>query len=231
MFYAGHDLEALADLRNYSRAILAQFAPHVRGRVLEVGAGIGNFAAHWVDQVDSAVLVEPADNLFARLTERFAGDGRVRALHGTAEEADLPLGGFDATIMVNVLEHVPDDGATVRRLFDVLRPGGVMLQFVPALPAIYGALDEELGHHRRYAKHALADVVRAAGFAIERVRWFDALGILPWFIVGRVLQSRRIDPDSALLYDRVVVPALSRFERRVALPFGKNLICIARKPS
>lgn len=231
VYYAGHDLEALADLANYSGAILDRFSPHLRGKVLEVGAGIGNFAARFLPLVDEAVLVEPAHNLFDRLSGRFAGDARVRALHGVVEEAPLDAGAFDAAVMVNVLEHVPDDDATLRRLHELLRPGGALLLFVPALPAIYGELDRELGHHRRYTKGGLDDVVRGAGFKVERLEWFDLLGVVPWFLVGRVLRSKHIDPRGAMLYDRVVVPALSSLERRVPPPVGKNLVCVGRKPS
>lgn len=229
--YAGHDLEALADLKNYSNAVIDGFAPHLRGRVVEVGAGIGNFAARFRPLVDEAVLVEPAVNLFDRLAERFAGDDAVRAVRGVVEEVPLEGGTFDAAVMVNVLEHIEDDGATLRRLRDLLRPGGALLLFVPAMPGLYGSLDREMGHHRRYTRGGLRDVVGAAGFAIDKLCWFDSLGVVPWFVVGRVLKATRIDARAAFIYDRVVVPGLSSVERRVHPPFGKNLLCVGRKPS
>jgi SAM-dependent methyltransferase len=227
-FYAGHDLEALAHLENYSGAILACFAPHVRGRVLEVGAGIGNFAATYLDKVDEALLVEPASNLFGRLDERFAASSRVRCFHGVLDDADPQPGSFDAAVMVNVLEHVRDDAGTLRLLRRALRPDGRLLLFVPALPILYGAMDEEMGHCRRYTRRTLRRTVEDAGFAVERLDYFDVLGMLPWFVVGRVLRRRFVDPAAARLYDRVVVPGLSRLERVVRPPLGKNLVLVAR---
>src|SRR5437660_5010024 len=144
--YEGHELEALADLPRYVGWILRAFGGHLRGRVLELGAGIGNFAAHYVDAVDEAVLLEPARNLFPTLAPRFAGHAHVRTVCGILDEwCDLPAkrGGpgarpFDAAVMVNVLEHIGDDLGTVRRLGPLLRPGGKLLVFVPALPWLYG---------------------------------------------------------------------------------------------
>lgn len=229
--YEGHDLEALADLRNYTAAILAAFAPNVRGRVVEVGAGIGNFAARFRPLIDEALLVEPATNLYGRLVDRFAGDAAVRTFHGVLDDAPAARGTFDAAIMVNVLEHVDDDVGTLRRLHELLRPGGALLVFVPAMPALYGSLDREMGHVRRYTKDGLRDAATSAGFTIEQLRWFDSVGVVPWWIVGRVLRRRRIDEGGAKLYDRVVVPALTQLERRFAPPFGKNLVCVGRKAS
>ncbi len=227
-YYAGHDLEALAHLENYTDAILHRFAPFLHGRVLEVGAGIGNFAALYVDRIDEALLVEPAANLYPRLTERFASRPSIRCFAGILDDAAPAPGTFDAAVMVNVLEHVRDDGATLRQLRTALRPDGRLLLFVPALPILYGALDAEMGHERRYTRASLREVVEASGFQIDTLEYFDSFGVLPWFVVGRVLRRRFVDPAGAQLYDRLVVPGLSRIERRVSLPFGKNLILVAR---
>src|SRR5438876_7264771 len=71
-YYEGQDLEALADLPRYYQWILKTFAPYLTGRVLEVGAGTGNFSAHYVDAVQEAVLLEPARNLYPTLAARVA---------------------------------------------------------------------------------------------------------------------------------------------------------------
>ena len=86
---------------------------------------------------------------------------------------------FDAVVLGEVLEHVPDDGAAVAEVARVLRPGGVLALSVPAHPRLYGPSDRWAGHVRRYRRAGLLDTVTAGGLEVERcVAWgfpFSAL--------------------------------------------------------
>jgi SAM-dependent methyltransferase len=236
--YEGHDLEALADLPHYVGWILRGFAGHFGQRVLEVGAGTGNFSVRYVDTVEEAVLLEPARNLYPTLLARFAGRAHIQPICGLLEDwLDRPAvhGGhdgrpFDSAVMVNVLEHIADDHGTVERLAGLLRPGGKLLVFVPALPWLYGSLDAEVQHHRRYSRVTLSRVVSEAGLDLLSMRYFDVAGVLPWLTVGRVLRRRSFSSRAAQVYDRLVVPVMSRLERWLPVPLGKNLLCVAQRP-
>ena len=237
--YVGHDLEALADLPHYVRWILDGFGGHLRGRVLEIGAGTGNFSAGYLDRVDEAVLLEPARNLYPTLAARFADKPHIQTASGVLEEwieRSPEQGGpdgrpFDAAVMVNVLEHIADDYGTVRRLARLLRPGGKLLIFVPAVRMLYGSLDAEVHHYRRYSRHGLRRVVRQAGLEMVSLQSFDAAGVFPWLVAGRVLRRRSFSAMAAKIYDRWIVPLASRMERWLPPPLGKNLICIAQRPA
>lgn len=231
--YDGHDLEALADLPRYTGWILDEFSPFLRGRVIEVGAGIGNVALRYLDRsgpaaVTDAVLVEPAANLHARLVQRVGSDARVHTVHGTLDAVPAALldRPFDAAVMVNVLEHIEDDLGTLRRLRELLRPGGAVCLFVPAGPWLFGSLDRAVHHVRRYRRRELDHVVRAAGFEVAKLAWFDALGMVPWFVAGRVLRRKTFDRTAAMLYDQVGVPLTRAVEARVRLPVGKSLVAV-----
>ncbi len=225
--YDARSLETLASLQRYSRWIRDGFGAALRGRVLEVGAGTGNFAETWVPECASAVLLEPAASPRALLESRFAGDARVRVVDVPLADA-TDLGTFDAVVLVNVLEHLDDDAAELARVRAHLAPGGAVLLFVPALPALYGSLDALVGHRRRYTRQTLGAAVRAAGLEVVRMRWFDVLGVVPWWIVGRVLRKPSFDGPLAPLYDRAVVPWASVLERVLPPLLGKNLLCVAR---
>ncbi|MFO0629266.1 MAG: methyltransferase domain-containing protein [Polyangiales bacterium] len=229
--YEGQDLEALSGLVRYQSWILRWIRPHLRGRVLEVGAGVGAIADHYVDLVGEAVLLEPAANLATRLRARFADRAHVSVHEGTLDTLDRADGSLDAAVLVNVLEHIPDDLGALRRLHALVRPGGALAIMVPAMSAIYGSLDALVGHVRRYERAQLREVVTAAGFRVETLRWLDAAGVIPWLVFGRVLRQRRFNPAVARLYDRVAVPVSRAIEERVEPPWGKNLICIARRDS
>lgn len=227
--YEGRDLEALSGVHRYQRWIVDAFRSRLRGRVLEVGAGIGNLTEHYVDTVREAVLLEPSGHLAERLHARFANRSHVRTMASVVDDpaAELRLASFDACILVNVLEHIEDDGAMLRRLGALLKPGGSLLLFVPALPVLYGTLDALHGHHRRYTKGSLRLAVESAQFGVRELRYFDLLGIAPWFFAGRILRRRGFDPVTAGLYDRFVVPIGSTLEALYEPPIGKNLVCIA----
>lgn len=225
--YQGQDLEALANLRHYTRWILDGFAPHLRGRVLEVGAGIGNVSARYLDQVQAATLVEPAANLYARLEQRFAGNTSVQTFCGTLAELPAEHREFDCALMVNVLEHIADDRAVLRQLAERVRPGGAVLIFVPALQALYGSLDAMVGHERRYAKRELGEKLRGAGLRIEKLHYMDVIGMAPWLVAGRVLRQRSFHAGGAELFDRWAVPVGRALESVVAPPIGKSLLAVA----
>jgi SAM-dependent methyltransferase len=234
--YDGHDLEALADIPNYQRWILQHFGAHLRGRVLEIGAGIGTYAHLYLDNVDSAVLLEPAKNLTTQLTQSFRGSDKVRIVSRPLTEAcedgysELQAGSFDAILSINVLEHVDDDLGMLRTACELLRPGGTLLLFVPALGWLYGSLDRLVEHRRRYSLRQLRALLDSARFETFQMRYFDRLGVLPWFITGRILRQRRFSRGAAQVYDRVAVPLGATVERWITPPLGKNLLALARRP-
>lgn len=232
--YDGRDLEVLADMPHYQAWVLDLFGPALGGDVVEVGAGIGNLSGPLLSRVHSAVLIEPAHNLVERLRAR-AAPHNATVFGGTLAEACnagvVRTGGHDAVLFVNVLEHIHDDGAELIRARALLKPDGALLVYVPALPFLFGALDRAVGHVRRYTPGGLRQIVEGAGFAIDELRYVDALGMLPWFIVGRVLD--RASFGGAPIYDRFAVPLLRRLEAAFPPKLGKNLVCVAhvRRPT
>lgn len=228
--YVGTELYALAEAKNYYRWVVSQFAPFLGKRVIEIGAGIGTFSLSILTHttVSELVMVEPGDNLFPLLQKRFAGEPRVRIIHGYFQDLD-PSASADSVVLVNVLEHVAEDRALLNDVHEVLLPGGTLLLLVPALSVIYGTLDEAFGHYRRYSVPSLADKLQEAGFQILLLSYFNLPGILGWFLTGRVLRRRTLKPRHVRLYDRWVVPWLSRLEGRWPPPFGQSLMAVARK--
>jgi SAM-dependent methyltransferase len=234
-------LEVGEDLPRYTEWLLEDFRAHLRGRVIEVGAGIGTIARRYVDKVDEAVLVEPAPNLHERLARDLAGKSNAHPLNGTLQDVfgktvdsksgsvSVAEGTFDVAIMVNVLEHIPEDEEVLRLLFRLLKPGGSLLIFVPAIPFLYGALDARVGHVRRYTRRTLSRVIEGAGFAITKLRYFDLLGMVPWFVTGRLLRQETVGSGSAKFYDQYIVPLCALVDNVTKPEMGKNLICVAHK--
>ena len=63
----------------------------------------------------------------------------------------------------------------------VLMPGGVIVLIVPALPALYGPIDRNLGHYRRYSRASLSAVAHEAGLRIRKMHYMNCVGLFGWW--------------------------------------------------
>lgn len=229
-FYEGLELQTLKNADNYYRAILSHFAPFFGERVIEIGAGLGTFS-HLILNLASTsrlTVIEPADNLFPILQEEFSGNVKVRVVKGCLKDFTDTLS-QDSAVLVNVLEHIEDDETVLREVHRVLKPGGTILLFVPALPCLYGSLDESFGHVRRYTKSALTSKLEKINFQILHLQYFNFPGIAPWFFAGKVLKRRSLPLSGVRIYDQWVMPWVSRLERKWKPPIGQSILAIARK--
>ena len=248
--YASDELGAMAGAVNYQSAILERFLGHLPesgGHVVEIGAGIGSVAAQLLDVTVRAgrplarlTLVEPAANNVPRLLERF-GEGTAAGAPGGTRVVIRPAyfadvvdelvarGGADAIVMVNVLEHVPDDATLLADVHRALRPGGRLCLFVPALPWLFGSLDEAFEHHRRYTVRGVRTLLEGAGLRPRELHYMNAAGIVPWFVAGRLLRRRTLSPAAIALYDRLVMPWVRRLERHWTPPLGQSVLAVAER--
>jgi len=102
---SGTELDALTLAHNYYRSILTHLAPYVGKRTVEVGAGIGTFSDILLKYTEASelTLVEPADDLFQVLKNRFPGETRAEVVHTHVEDLPGSLAA-DSVVLVNVLE-------------------------------------------------------------------------------------------------------------------------------
>jgi SAM-dependent methyltransferase len=232
-FGAAQDLERLGTAKHFFDWVLDELDPYLRGRLLEVGAGLGTITRKLVDRYPdlSIVALEPAENVFADLESYAALTPRVSALRQTlAEYGPEQAGGFDAVLYLNVLEHIADDKRELRLAARTLRPGGALLVFGPALEWLYSELDYRAGHYRRYSLRRLRALASAAGFKVVSARYFDMLGVLPYLMVYRLARHDDIAGSTLWGYDRTVVPLSRLLQRAVGRPpLGKNVILVAVK--
>lgn len=227
--YPGKDLEAMSFAVNYHRWIVGEFEPFLGKTIAEVGAGIGSVSRLLLEKgIERLFAFEPSPGMYALLEKELLQDPRAKTINdffGPRHAENQ----FDSIVYLNVLEHIEDDRAELAGALEALRPGGHLLVFVPALPWLYSDLDRSIGHFRRYTKRSLCDVVERAGFVLKNARYFDAAGILPWY-VNFVLLRNTLGSGSVSLYDRLVVPVMRRIERLVHPPLGKNVLLVASKP-
>ena len=109
----------------------------------------------------------------------------------------------------------------LRHFGGILQTGGHLLLFVPALPFLFSDMDRVLCHHRRYLLAGLRSAVEKAGFQIVCSRYFDLLGILPWWLVNTVGGKKSFNQAHPRLYDRVGIP-VTRAAGSLAPPYRKK---------
>ena len=227
--YSGTELDAMAEAHNYCRWIMRYFAPYLGPRVVEIGAGTGTFSELLLKQPSTSelVLFEVASNLFPMLQQRFS-DRKVQ-VHCGPFAPSLLGGPADSIVLVNVLEHIQDDGDLLLQIRESLRPGGRILLFVPASTWNYGSLDKAFGHYRRYSKRGLNQRLEAAGFRVMLMHHVNMMGIASWFLAGRVLRQTTLRPAQVRWYDRWVVPWSFKLERMFEPPLGQSLLAVAAR--
>jgi SAM-dependent methyltransferase len=230
--YEGRDLEALASLSRYYARIMEGFQPYLHGHAVEFGSGRGTVSNYLLPHVSAIDLVEPSPNLFSLLKEEMTNRDGV-SLYGETLESYLERAepeSRDTTVMVNVLEHIEDDALALRQIHQMLKPGGHLLIFVPALRFLYSEFDRLVGHHRRYHRKELAQLATDNGYEVITSEYCDVLGILPWLVMNRWLGFTSLSPRLAKLYDTIGTPTSTLIEKVFRPPFGKNVLMVARRP-
>jgi|SRR5436190_7045662 len=222
------EFAALAEARNYRQALFTEFEKSLKGEVIEVGAGIGQMTEHLMrlPNVRRALAIEPDRGFCAHHRAQFPSH---ELLEGTV--ADLPAKTTcDAILNINVLEHIREDEAELKRYTDLLRERhGALCLFVPACPEIYAPIDKDFGHFRRYTYAELKAKLGRAGFTIERLHYFNFVGYFAWWLNFCVLKKRMFEREKVRAYDRMIFPAVHAIESRVLRPpFGQSLLAVAR---
>jgi 2-polyprenyl-3-methyl-5-hydroxy-6-metoxy-1,4-benzoquinol methylase len=132
----------------------------------------------------------------------------------------------DVIVMHDVLEHIGDDKGAVARLRELIVDDGRLILSVPALPALFGFHDEQLGHHRRYTRRSLRSILSPA-FDVRQIRYFG-LGFVPvTAYYSRVRRRPYPMPAESGAVSRAF-RALCALEGRVPVPLGTSLVCLAR---
>ncbi len=203
-------------------------------RILEVGCGTGSNLAllQRYGQVDA---VEPDDPARALASARSG----IAVKGGLLPDGvHLEDGAYDLIVLLDVLEHIPDDLGTLAALRSKLARDGRLLVTVPASPWMWSSHDAAHHHHRRYTAATLTKVFEAAGFRVRYRSHFNTV-LFPLIAAARLAGKllRREGGDDAIPPRPVngLLRGLFGLERhlvgRAALPFGVSLALVAEPAS
>ena len=228
--YPGDELDLFAVATNWKYYFAKLLHPHLRGRVLEVGAGIGG-TTHtlWNDSVASWTCLEPDPNLAARLKSRVGHiEPTPDCIVGTIDDLQSSLR-FDTILYIDVLEHIVDDQGELRSAARYLAPGGSLVVLSPAFQTLFSKFDVAVGHQRRYTSRSLARVFPAE-LTKTAVFYADSLGTL--LSLGNRIATRQSKPKASQLrlWDRVVIPLSRGIDPLFRRFLGRSVIAVYRRP-
>ena len=207
--------------------------PPAEARILEVGCGTG----HNLAMLTSFGTLEASElDQCARAVAQTRFSGKV-------EEAKLPdlsmfqRNGYDLIALLDVLEHVPDDLASLRSIHRRLKPGGALLMTVPANPWMWSAHDKAHHHYRRYTKVQLEELFLRSGLEIELLSYFNSL-LFPLIaaarLVGKIFARATADDRLPNRWANNLLNRIFGFESlligRLPMPFGVSLVAVLRRP-
>lgn len=228
------DLEHLKEAEGLTQWMFEQFEDDVRGRVLEVGAGIGTFTDLLLEKpIDHLIALEPWEPCVEALEREFGSNERVSVVAEALPDAPSLVGEdetIDFILCQNVLEHIGDDLGALRAMAAVLKPGGRLHLLVPANPRLYGPLDQAYAHFRRYTKPVVRERLMLAGLEVDDLYSFNALGLAGWWVQNRRGSDAEISSGSLRAYE-MLLRAWKPIEKRWRPPIGLSVIARARKAS
>lgn len=219
-------LEEMSAARNYRQWLAYLVLPFLGDDPLEIGSGTGDYAELWAKAGLTITATEGYQPLVDHLRRRFDGQDNVRVRPLMAPVTER--GSYSAVVALNVLEHIPDDVAALRSFAGLVRPGGAVVMFVPAFPALMSEFDLTVGHQRRYRRRSLTNAMTAAGLHPESVRYVNVVGFFGWLVMMRLLRGRPGAGPLLTMFDRAIVPVMRRVEAAIPPPFGQSLLAVAR---
>lgn len=222
-------LDDLSEAVHYNEWIYKMVRHHLGHRTLEIGCGTGNLTGS-LSRHGQVLAVDVHPGYLQAARKRWGRQKNVRFQKVDLSRDLRSLKKFraDTILCVNVLEHLSDDHAVLTRCHELLPPGGKLLLFVPAFQFLFGSMDETYGHFRRYSLPDLKTKMERAGFSVVYGRYLNLLGVLGWWINGKVLRKKIIPRSQMLLYDKILVFS-SLVERYLPKPLGLSVFCVGKK--
>lgn len=167
-------------------------------RVLEVGCGAGTTLrqlksaglCNWIGGVE----LFPTAAAEAAAVLDYVCQGNIETI-----ELGIEIGSIDVVLCLDVLEHLVDPWATVRKLTSLLKPGGVLIASLPnvrhikvVMPLLFrgewdyksfGLLDRT--HLRFFTKSTATELIQSAGLQVDSIRNIG----LEWTPVKRLVRA------------------------------------------
>lgn len=232
--YRGNEsLQDTALRQNFNNWLYEQIFPGIRGNILEVGSGIGIYSEKIVSDFPNShiTLTDVSETYVSALMERFPNKNVTVSKLDLDSKVDYDNIGnekFDTIIAINVLDNVKDNEFALQQLYKLLKKDGMLLLLLPAHKFLYNQLDINIGRLRRYSRKELELKIEKANFKIIKLFHFNFMGLIGWYLNGRVGKNPKLNDNAFKLFDKMIV--VSKIVEKVTMKqFGLSIICYLKK--
>ncbi len=228
-------LEAVSIAVNFNAWMYKTISSFCKGKILEIGSGIGNISSHFISDNKDITLSDIRDNYVNELRDKFQLEhDSVLKLDLTDEDFDQKhqklFNKYDTIFALNVVEHILDDNLAIKNAKKLLKPSGKLIILVPAYQILYNSFDKALEHYRRYTSKSLNKLFVNNELKIEHNQYFNAFGMLGWFVSGRILRKKTIPIKQMKIYDNLLFVAKT-IDKIAMNKIGLSVITVGSKTS
>jgi len=225
-------LDAIAGADKFNRWMYETIRPFCKGKILEIGSGIGNISQFFIDEKADITLSDIRPVYCDVLRRKLPAATQVIELDLTHPLFDSiyadHISAYDAVFALNVVEHIKEHDVAIRNCYKLLKPGGHLVILVPAYQALYNRFDKELEHFRRYTKKMLNGLLSGGGFHVIHSQYFNLMGIPGWYVSGKLQKNKTIPKGQMSLYNKLV-PLFRLADKLVFNQVGLSVISVGVK--
>jgi 2-polyprenyl-3-methyl-5-hydroxy-6-metoxy-1,4-benzoquinol methylase len=204
-------LDVLSSADKFNKWMYETIKPFCRGEILEIGSGIGNISKYFLEDEAKITLSDIRMNYCKYLEDNFKKYSSLKEILNL----DLvdPLfetkyinyfNKFDTVFALNVVEHIKEDKLALGNAKKLLKPSGKLIVLVPAYNFLYNNFDINLYHYRRYNLKNLQSAFTIAGLNIIRGFYFNFIGMLGWYVSGKLQRNKNIPKSQVSIYNKLV---------------------------
>jgi len=133
---------------------------------LDIGCGSGDLSEFLAKKGWQGKAADYSESAVAIAQNRLQPYSAVTV---TGESLLSIEGSYKTIFLWDILEHLEDDQAALKKVADLLDGSGHMVIAVPSNPREWRWDDVYYGHHRRYTAETIADTLQAAGFRVVEI--------------------------------------------------------------
>ena len=231
--YIGSELDLFAMAFNWKAYVRHQIGPYIKGRVLEVGAGMGETTKALINGHGARwTCLEPDRKLAGRIAKSFdnrSGDpsARPEIIVGDIDHLACERE-YDTILYIDVLEHIENDELEIKKAAQRLKQKGHLIVLAPAHQYLFSPFDAKIGHFRRY-RHKRLISISPENTRIVKIRYLDCVGCLASFGNKVILKRGTPTQNQIMMWDRLMVPLSRMFDVVFGYKLGKSIYAVWQK--
>ena len=228
-------LSAISSATNFNKWMSDIVKKRAKGKILEIGSGIGNISQFFVANKTNIHLSEINLEYVSYLKKKYAqelGQENIFELNLVSSEFDIKyahlFNNFDTIFALNVIEHIEDHKTALVNCKKLLKVGGIIIILVPAYQLLYNTFDTNLAHFRRYTRKKIETIFLESEISVKESFYFNFFGIFGWFLFGTIFRQKTIPENSMGIFDKLVFMT-KNLDLIFSRIMGLSVVCIGNK--